>query len=195
MWSTWGKVPCPRTQHWYNNVPVISSSYSANTRHLPNVGKMLAHRLRRWPSIVPNWVYVSCLLGTFSLWNTVCAPSLIWRHPSRCYTGTRWHITISSDHDYLCIYIQCWSLTECQLYKYQKAWLKWTLCPNHDSAMTQRKWRGHNFNLTLSRCQCSLRLYGYNVMYCPFEIAKGGLDYVGVITATVGIFIWWWSHP
>ena len=30
-----------------------STDYPANTRHSPNAGTMLVHRLRRWPNIVP----------------------------------------------------------------------------------------------------------------------------------------------
>ena len=35
--------------------------YPINTLSRPNVGAMLAHRLRRWPNIVPTLVY--CISG------------------------------------------------------------------------------------------------------------------------------------
>ena len=41
---------------WIDNI-------SANMRHWPNVGLLMAHRLRRWPNSKQHWASVSCLVG------------------------------------------------------------------------------------------------------------------------------------
>ena len=50
------------TQCWYGVEP-IPVQLTANTRHSPKVGSMLAQRLRRWSTIEPTLVNVSHFLG------------------------------------------------------------------------------------------------------------------------------------
>ena len=57
-WSTVHDAGPALEQHMFNGSCLLGCTYPANTTHLPNVGPMLTHRLRRWPNIEPTLDYM-----------------------------------------------------------------------------------------------------------------------------------------